>query len=163
MKFKRCTPHLPAAEKHDGDSFGWPRSSRCPDGRLRSSPPAAVRFPSDGRHRGASPTCGAPHRWPSSPSRVLRSVCPIAGTCRSPAKTRHPRPTHPGRRHERGKDGRDSLFLRFCVSAPVFTSYVDRANVISRARLQLSVAVQLLHLWCHEEAVRTLRVMSARD
>jgi hypothetical protein len=21
---KRCTPHLPAAEKHDGDSFGWP-------------------------------------------------------------------------------------------------------------------------------------------
>jgi len=24
MKFKQCTPHLPAAEKHDGDSFGWP-------------------------------------------------------------------------------------------------------------------------------------------
>ena len=79
---------------------------------------------------------------------------------------RHPRPTHPGRRHERGKDRRDSLFLRFCVwrlGEPVFTSYVERANVISRARLQLSVAVELLHLWCHEEAVRTLRVMSARD
>jgi hypothetical protein len=34
--------------------------------------------------------------------------------------------------------------------------------MISRARLQLGVPVQLLHLWCQEEAVRTLRVMSAR-
>ena len=35
--------------------------------------------------------------------------------CRLSAKTRHPRPTHSGRRHERGKDGRDSAFRRFGV------------------------------------------------
>jgi hypothetical protein len=37
--------------------------------------------------------------------------------CRVSARRRHPRLTHPGRRHDRGKDGHDSLFLRFCVSA----------------------------------------------
>ena len=31
---------------------------------------------------------GASHRWPSSPSRVLRGVCPVEGTCRSSAYLR---------------------------------------------------------------------------
>jgi hypothetical protein len=71
----------------------------------------------------------APPAWSSSKSHpAFRS--PEAGTCgwdherrvtapkscRLSAKTRHPRPTHPGRRHERGKDGRDSLFRCFGVS-----------------------------------------------
>ncbi len=60
-----------------------------------------------------------------------------------------------------------SLVARLLVGEPdgeaVFTSYVERANVKS-ARLQLlSVPVQLFHLRCHEEALRTLRVRSARD
>jgi hypothetical protein len=44
-----------------------------------------------------------------------RLSVPPPQPCRSSAKTRHPRPTHPGRTHERGKDGGDSAFRRFGV------------------------------------------------
>ena len=66
-------------------------------------------------------------RW-RSPRNVETVSTPLTGAprnvvrrgkrCRGSAKTRHPRPTHPGRRHERGKDGRDSAFRRFGVSGP---------------------------------------------
>jgi hypothetical protein len=54
--------------------------------RPRSSPPAAFRFD---RRPGASPTGGAPHRWPSSPQQGAAQRSSRRGTCRSSASSRY--------------------------------------------------------------------------
>jgi len=60
------------------------------------------------------PACQLATRSGSTPTpQKRRNVVRRGHVCRDSAKTRHPRPTNPGRRHERGTDGRDSPFRRF--------------------------------------------------